>query len=333
MWSDDECTERLQLLSVGNEAGRTGTWHLDVESNRLTCSDGLLSLLGIDRNKFSRTPEAVEAITHPDDVARLRKNRAQDLAKGGWREHDYRVVRPDGELRWMCSRGNYMRHADGTAAEAYGVMLDITERKQAEDRQRLLLADLRHRVQNTLAQMGVIVERSCASAASVDALKASITSRLSAMARAHARLSRGNSAGLREVVEDELAPYQSQTNATVEGPDVVLIPRAAQALGMVFQELATNAVKYGALSTAEGRVAVRWHLTGENCSAQLNVVWQEEGGPTVAAPKGEGFGTRLIQILLRHDLGGQVEQSFAPAGARCEFQIPLACATEVDAVA
>jgi two-component sensor histidine kinase len=317
---------------AGSETGRMGSWHLDVPNNRLTYSDGLLSLLGIVRNQFGATAEAVDAFTHPDDIARRRKDRAQDLAEGDWFEHDYRIVRPDGEIRWMYSRGNTVRRPDGTATEAYGVTLDITERKQAEDRQRLLLSDLRHRVQNTLAQMSVIVERSCASAASVDALKASITARLNAIARGNARLSSGNSAGLRELVEEELAPYQSHTNATVEGSDLVLIPKAAQALGMVFQELATNAVKYGALSTTEGRVAVQWHLSGENRSPQLNVVWQEEGGPTVAAPKRQGFGTRLIQILLCHDLGAQMEMSWAPAGARCEFQIPLARATDAAAV-
>jgi PAS domain S-box-containing protein len=331
MWSDNECTERLQLLSVGNEAGRTGAWHFDVRKNRLTCSDGLLSLLGIDRKHFSGTDEAVDAFTHPDDIERRRNDRTQDFADGGWFEHDYRIVRPDGELRWMCSRGNYMRHADGTAAEAYGVMLDITERKQAEDRQRLLFSELRHRVRNTLAQMMVIIERSCASAASVDAVAAALTGRLGAMARGHARLGGGHLAKLRELVEEELAPYESQTSTIVEGPNVAIIPDASQALGMVFHELATNAAKYGALSTTEGRVAVRWRLTAENGSAQLSVVWHEEGGPTVVAPKREGFGTRLIQNLLRHDLGGHVELSFPPSGARCEFEIPLASATEAGA--
>jgi PAS domain S-box-containing protein len=310
-----------------------GAWHLDVQKNRLTYSDGLFALLGIDRSQFGGTPEAVDTFTHPDDIERRRKDSAQDLAGGGWFEHDYRVVRPDGGVRWMCSRGNVVRGADGTAAEAYGVAMDVTERKQAEVRQRLLLSELRHRARNTLAQMMVIIERSCASAASVDAVAAALTGRLSAMARGHARLGRGNFTGLRELVEDELAPYQGQTNATVEGPDLVIMPKAAQALGMVFQELATNAVKYGALSTAEGQIAVRWILTGENDSARLRVVWQEEGGPAVVAPEQQGFGTRLIQILLRQDLGGHVDLSYAPAGARCEFQIPLERATGAAVVA
>jgi two-component sensor histidine kinase len=144
--------------------------------------------------------------------------------------------------------------------------------------------------------------------------------------RAHERLSRGKwtGLGLRELVEDELAAYRSQTNESVEGPDLLLSPAAAQALGMVFHELATNAAKYGALSTADGRLSVRWQVTGENSSERLNLVWQEAGGPTVAAPKQQGFGTRIISDLLRHELGGQVELSLPRAGARCELEIPLA---------
>jgi PAS domain S-box-containing protein len=203
---------------------------------------------------------------------------------------------------------------------------DITERKQAEERQRLLMAELDHRVKNTLARMTLICERSRASAGSADELADALSGRLSAMARAHERLSRGKGTGLglRELVEDELAPYRSQTNESVEGPDLLLTPAAAQALGMVFHELATNAAKYGALSSAGGRLSVRWQVTGENGSEKLDLVWQEAGGPTVAAPKQQGFGTRLIRDLVRHELGGQLELTVAPAGARCELAIPLA---------
>jgi two-component sensor histidine kinase len=203
---------------------------------------------------------------------------------------------------------------------------DITERKQAEERQRLLMAELDHRVKNTLARMMVICERSRASAASADELADALTGRITAMARAHERLShgKGTGLGLRELVEDELAPYRSQTNESVEGPDLLLTPAAAQALGMVFHELATNAAKYGALSAAGGRLSVCWQVKGGNGSEQLSLVWQEADGPVVAAPQQQGFGTRLIRDLVRHELGGQVELTLAPAGARCELEIPLA---------
>jgi hypothetical protein len=118
----------------------------------------------------------------------------------------------------------------------------------------------------------------------------------------------------------ELAPYSSETNVSVEGPDLAVMPNSAQALGMVFHELATNAVKYGALSTANGRVIVRWQAG----SAQLSLVWQEEGGPTVATPKRRGFGSILIENVVRHELGGRLDLSLPPTGVRCEIDVPLA---------
>jgi two-component system CheB/CheR fusion protein len=169
-----------------------------------------------------------------------------------------------------------------------------------------------------------IAEHARASAASVDALTAALTGRLDAMARTHTRLSRSDSTELRSLVEEELAPYRSETNACVEGPDLAISPEAARALGMVMHELATNAVKYGALSNDDGQVAVGWQLTGQDASVQLKLVWQETGGPPVAAPKRQGLGTRLIRDLLRHELGGQVELSLPPTGMRCEIEMPLA---------
>jgi len=206
------------------------------------------------------------------------------------------------------------------------VKVDGTGRKQAEERQQLLAAELNHRLRNTLAHMTLIVERSRREADSVDALAAAIIGRLKALARAHARFSQSSSTavGLRELVEDELAPYRTNTNVSVEGSDLPLTPQAAQALAMVLHELATNAVKYGALSTADGRVVVRWQVAGEISSAQLSLVWQEADGPTVMTSTRQGFGTRLIDNVVHHELGGRVELSLPPTGVRCEIEVPLA---------
>jgi PAS domain S-box-containing protein len=317
--------EVLHLTSVASQAGRVGAWHLDVESNRLTCSDELLSLIGIDRNEFGATPEAVESVVHPDDIERFRADRAKALAEIDRLGYDFRVVRPDGEVRSLHSRGHVVRRSDGTAVEAYGVMLDITERKRAEERQRRLVAECNHRMRNTLAKMGTIVGLSRAHATTVDELTATLNGRLNALVRSHARLSRSNwkSASFRELVEDELAPHRSETNVWMEGPELPLSPESAHALAMVLHELVTNAVKYGALSTTDGRVAVRWEVAGEISSAQLSLIWQESEGPTITTTKQQGFGTRLIHNIVHHELGGRAELSLPPTGARCEIEVPL----------
>jgi PAS domain S-box-containing protein len=324
--AEEQLREVLHLTSVASEAGRVGAWHLDVETNRLTCSDELLALLGIDRNEFGATPEAVESVVPPDDIERFRTDRAKALAEGDRLGYDFRIVCPDGEVRSLHSRGHVVRRADGAAVEAYGVMLDITERKRAEDRQRRLIAECNHRMRNTLAKMGMLVELSRARATTVDELTATLNGRLNALVRSHARLSRSNgkSATFRELLEDELTPHRSETNVWMEGPELPLNPESAHALAMILHELVTNAVKYGALSTTDGRVAVRWDVAGEISSAQLRLIWQESEGPTIATTKQQGFGTRLIHNIVQHELGGRSELSLPPTGARCDIEIPLA---------
>ena len=224
-------------------------------------------------------------------------------------------------------RGDGSTFPMGLSAKGVRAESTVTVRARAEERQRLVIAELNHRMRNTLAKMGMIVELSRASACSVDSFADAVCGRINALAHTYARTS-GNSrarARLRELVEDELAPYRSQTNVRVEGREVPLSPEPAQALALVLHELVTNAVKYGALSTADGRVRVRWKVRGELGSAQLNLVWQEEGGPSVATPKRQGFGTRLIHHMVHHELGGRVELSPLPTGLRCEMQVPLAC--------
>ena len=129
---------------------------------------------------------------------------------------------------------------------------------------------------------------------------------------------------LRELMEEELAPYRRATNASIEGPDLPLRREPAQALAIALHELVTNAVKHGALSTADGRVAVWWQVAGELGSARLNLVWQEADGPAVAAPQEQGLGSRLIRNILHHELGGRAELSLPPTGVRCAIEVPLA---------
>ena len=261
----------------------------------------------MDRHEFGGTPESIEAIVHPDDLERFRTDRANALAKGDQLGYDFRIICPDGEVRSLHARGHVVRRADGAAVEAYGVMLDITERKRTEERQRRLIAECNHRMLNTLAKMGTIVALSRSSATTVDELTATLNGRLDALTRSHARLSRSSwtNASLRDLLEDEFAPHRSETNVSLDGPDLPLIPEPAQALAMVFHEMVTNGVKYGALSTPEGRVMVRWQVADEIKSAHLDLRWEEANGPSVGTPKRRGFGTRLINTIVNQELGGR----------------------------
>jgi PAS domain S-box-containing protein len=131
--AENEIREAARLSSVAFEAARMGAWHLDVIANRLTCSDELLALFGIDRSQFDGTPDTVEKAIHPDDVELWRKVHEKALASGGRMELEFRVLLPRGNLRWFLSRGEILRRSDGTAIEIHGVMIDITERRAAEE--------------------------------------------------------------------------------------------------------------------------------------------------------------------------------------------------------
>jgi two-component sensor histidine kinase len=146
------------------------------------------------------------------------------------------------------------------------------------------------------------------------------------MADAHALLSQNRwlGVGLLDLVRRQLAPYTTTTNTVISGPDITLSAAATQAVAMVLQELVTNAVKYGALSTSHGRVIVSWdHQPDQDGAARLAIAWQEIGGPPINAHSRSSYGTSLIRGLIPRELGGTVNLVFGPDGARCDIHIPL----------
>ena len=164
-------------------------------------------------------------------------------------------------------------------------------------------------------------------ATSTEAFQEAFEGRLHALASAHTLLTRSNwrGAGLRELVEEELAAYQParEKDLRVSGPELVLTPAAALALGMVLHELATNAAKYGSLSRPGGQVAVAWDIAGDSGPGQLRLHWAESGGPRVEPPVRRGFGSTVIERSLAYQLGGTVELAFRPEGVHCRIELPL----------
>jgi two-component sensor histidine kinase len=205
--------------------------------------------------------------------------------------------------------------------------VSLQKEKQATEHQRLLIDELNHRVKNTLATVQSIASQTLRTADTPQDAKAALETRLLALSRAHDVLTRENweGANLTEVVTRALEPYQihGESRLRVNGQQVRLTPRMSLALAMALHELATNAVKYGALSNKNGTIEVAWAVHNGAAPPRLTLTWREEGGPPVEIPRRRGFGSRLIERTLAQDLEGEVEITFPPTGVICRVHAPL----------
>jgi two-component sensor histidine kinase len=204
-------------------------------------------------------------------------------------------------------------------------MVDLSQRKAAERQQLLLMHELDHRVKNTLALVLSISSRTLSAEETLEGFQKAFTGRIQALAATHTLLADKSWADLsvRELLTAELAPYvdASSDRLGIEGLDFDITPRAAIALGLVLHELATNAVKYGALSTEAGRISVR-ALPRAPDGKSVTLEWQEQGGPVVSAPSRKGFGHTVIGRSLRYSPHGGAELDFTPTGLACRVFIP-----------
>jgi PAS domain S-box-containing protein len=237
----------------------------------------------------------------------------------GWR------VRKDGSRFWASIVVNPIFSMEGTLIGFANIVRDITERKQAEQHQELLVAELDHRVKNILAQVAVVAVSTRQGSHSIDGFLRSLDGRIQSMAATHTLLSKSGwqSVGLDALVRNQLAPYATDTNITISGTDIMLTAAETQAVAKVLHELATNAAKYGALSITGGHISVNWDCKSNGDRANLSLVWQELDGPTVKSEAQSSYGTNLIRNLIPHELGGKVDLVFASDGVSCRIEIPI----------
>lgn len=237
-------------------------------------------------------------------------------------------VHKDGSFHPVAFTASPIRDEDARAIGTIIEVRDISAEKRAQEHQHLLINELNHRVKNTLATVQSITSQTLRNAATTQEAKDALEGRLLALSRTHDVLTRENweAAELREIVAQAVEPYrgEGEDRFHLKGPQVRLPPRMALAIAMALQELATNAVKYGALSNATGRVRIAWAVDRREAPARLHLQWQETGGPPVEAPTRRGFGTRLIERSLAQDLDGQVKIVFDPAGLVCSVEAPIA---------
>jgi two-component sensor histidine kinase len=208
---------------------------------------------------------------------------------------------------------------------AINMLVDITERKEAERQQKLLVDELNHRVKNTLATVQSLVAQTARNTDDVDELRQSIEGRILALSHAHNQLSQRSwaDAELGELLRSGLKPYLTKGNVALSGDPIQVTPSIALMISMAVHELATNATKYGALSLPSGRVDVTWDTKANGAGLRLRLCWTEQNGPPVEKPSQAGFGTRLLERGIQMELGGKTLFEFARAGVRCEIEIPL----------
>ncbi|RWE35816.1 PAS domain-containing protein, partial [Mesorhizobium sp.] len=238
--------------------------------------------------------------------------------------YEARIARQDGSSLDVMMSANPLFDESGRVRGAIAALVDISNHKEAERSQERLLHELQHRVKNILATITALTSRMIRSSTSIGDFSTSFQERLHAMARTHEVLSSYNwgDADLEQLLRGTLTPYGSKErqNIIIQGKPLHLSASAAATLGMVFFELASNAAKYGALSTESGRVEVTWNA---DKPGKLSIRWKEIGGPRVKEPPRRNFGTSFIQQSLEYELGGKVDLRFEPSGLECDLEIPL----------
>jgi PAS domain S-box-containing protein len=299
------------------QAGRLGSWSLDLADMRLVASETFKLVLGLDpKDPLSRAE--YEALIHEDDRARRDEAVATCIAGHGDYDIEYRIVTPAGEVRWLKIRGRPFYDADGVPFRLAGIAIDVTERKHAEAHRALLANELNHRVKNTLATVQAIVVQSLRANLTHAETRDVIQGRLHSLAAASDVPTRESLDGatLSEVATTALAPFRAEGDRriTVRGPEVVLTPRLALAFSMAFHELATNALKYGALTGEVGRILLDWDILDGSRPGTLRLTWQEFDGPPVCPPTRRGFGSRMIERALADELEGRAEIDYRPDG-------------------
>lgn len=323
-----ESEERFRHFA---RASAAGLWIRDAGTLAMEfVSPAVAAIYGVEAGALLGDVARWAALIVPDDrgaaLGHLEAARAGEAAV-----HEFRIRRPsDGAFRWIRSTDFPLRD-DGRIPRIGGIVEDVTEARLAAEHTAVLLAELQHRVRNIMAMIRSVTRRTGERAASVPDYTALMMGRLLALARVQALLTRAANVrvGIAGIVRDEVSVQaQHEGQYDLDGPDVALSPKAAEVLTLAVHELATNALKYGALSTAHGTVTVRWSLVETGGGSWLAFDWTEAGAPGRPQPtrdgsRRRGFGSELIEARIPYELNGRGTLTIAPGGARCHLAFPL----------
>jgi PAS domain S-box-containing protein len=330
LWRLDE-QHRLAL-----EAAEMGTWDLGLASGIVSWDERSCALFGIAANELrSLSLEETLQQIHPEDQPRARERIAAaiDPRSDGRYENEYRIVLPDGRVRWVHARGQARFAGEGAARRATrlsGVISDVTQRRSIEEAQHLLTRELNHRVKNLFAIASGMVSMTARTAKTTKEMAEALRGRLGALSRAHELVrpvlasdhQGGHATALEKLIASILEPYAhggSLERLRLNGPAVAVGSNTATSLALVLHELATNAAKYGSLSVPEGTLAIEWSLGADHVA----LAWTERNGPAIPHPPTfEGFGSLLSRKSIAGQLGGTLDFDWRPEGLVVEMRLP-----------
>jgi PAS domain S-box-containing protein len=301
-------------LELALEAAGLGEFEWDMSRGVLAVSERLAAITGLPAGSMpAANSAALEPFFHPDSLDAIRMDFQRSQETGGVFGFEFHHTRPDdGRLVWVRVAGVVVRGEDGRTIGVTGIVEDISQRKLEEEQRHTLMAELDHRVKNVLAAVQALAIQTAKRTTSLEAFLQNFSGRLKAMGSANELLTaaRWRGAAIDHLAAAELgalAPGQTGW----EGPELFLTPRAANALALGLHELATNAVKFGALSVETGRVDIRWTRLRDG---GFELVWNESGGPTVGPPARRGFGSTLLEQVTSRELNGKTLIEYRPAG-------------------
>jgi PAS domain S-box-containing protein len=307
--------------SLALASGHMGSWDWEVESDTWLWDEGQGRIFGVEQEDFTPSLEKIRKFIHHDDLTIFTRAIESLGRETPSFDVELRILRPSGDLRWCRLVTAAQLDGGGKLVRLSGVTADITERKEAEAKQALLAREVDHRAKNALAVVQAIVR--LARRDDIQEFITGVEGRINALAQTHELLSRSRweGADVQRLVQEELAPFEGATPPRVSaiGPSMMVSPENAQTVAIALHELATNAVKYGALSAPEGRVDVSW----SSFEDRLTLIWKESGGPKIVAPTTKGFGTKIITASFSDPRRGKVVFDWRPDGLICTLEMNM----------
>jgi PAS domain S-box-containing protein len=322
--AEEELRASEAQLQLAQKAGGVGTFAVDLDSGELTGSSQFFQIFGLPETGASIGDVEATILAEDAHLASSSITRTAGLDAGST---EYRIRRTDtGEMRWVNRRSAYSYSEAGKLLRLQGTVQDITDRRKAQEFQTLLTGELAHRMKNQLALVQAIVNQTVRSATDIDVLGKTINDRILVLSKAHDLILNGaTQATIGEIITSatQLHDDRLASRFQTSGPELAVGSRPALSLSLILHELATNAVKYGALSSPSGSVSIDWETRSNESTLEVILTWQEHGGPLVSRPSSSGAGSRLIRAGLAGAVNSTVNIEYAPKGVRCIISAEL----------